>query len=109
MLNLQRRWNAEAVDQAEGQLVEHGTQPEENERMKMRIGDVIDFQVSFEGLPSLALRYHVLGHNLDGANNSLLRSRVQLFSEFRSAFFLLCLVDHYRLYIYIRPINPECS
>ena len=44
----------------------------------MRIGDVIDFQVSFEGLPSLALRYRVLGHNLDGANNSLLRSRVQL-------------------------------
>jgi hypothetical protein len=54
MLNLQRRWNTEAVDQAEGQLVEHGAQPlEENKRMKMRIDDVIDFQVSFEGLPSI--------------------------------------------------------
>ena len=36
MLNLQRRWNAEAVDQAEGQLVEHGAQPlEENDGRRL--------------------------------------------------------------------------
>ena len=50
---VQRRWNAEAVGQAEWQLVEHGVQPlEENERMKMR-------SVSFEGLPSLVIIWMV--------------------------------------------------